>query len=273
MTINFYKYQGTGNDFVIVDDRKNQFPDSDVQLIKTIAHRRFGVGCDGFMLIRSSPDPTYDFELKYFNSDGKIGSLCGNGSRCAVKFAYDLLKMIGKETRFLASDGPHKAIVQDDGQVVFYLGDVTNIEKIEEDYFMDTGSPHYVRLLSKKEFDQIDVVKEGRVIRYNDRFKENGTNVNFVASQNGSHWIRTYERGVEDETLSCGTGTTAAAIRLAMNEVPSPISIHTLGGLLQVGYTKTEKGYENLSLCGPAEEMFKGQLVLEDLKKVYKYVK
>ena len=204
-SISFFKYQGTGNDFVMIDNRKNTFPKGEVGLIAKLCDRRFGIGADGVILIENDKDS--DFEMIYYNPDGSQ-SLCGNGSRCAVMFANHL-GIIEEKTKFLAVDGVHEAYIQD-GRVYLSMHDVGSFEQIGEDYLIDTGSPHYIKYV--KDLDQKDMIKEGQAIRYSDRFKEEGINVNLIQENEQGLSIRTYERGVEGETHSCGTGCTAAAL-------------------------------------------------------------
>ncbi|GJM28018.1 MAG: diaminopimelate epimerase [Cyclobacteriaceae bacterium] len=250
--INFHKYQGTGNDFIMIDDRMNGFDLSRIDLISRWCDRKFGIGADGVILIRDHPD--YDFEMVYFNPDG-TQSLCGNGSRCAVRFA-ESLGIVSASCKFMAVDGLHEGQIQGE-QIRIKMHNVDTLLKTEEDYFVDTGSPHYVTLV--KELANVDVVKEGRTIRNNPRFLPGGTNVNFVQPKNGQVLVRTYERGVEDETLSCGTGVTAVALVMAAQGFESPVNISAAGGDLQVSFIKTpDKGYTEVYLSGPAEKVFEG---------------
>ncbi|MEN7550279.1 diaminopimelate epimerase [Rapidithrix thailandica] len=255
MLVNFYKYQGTGNDFVIIDDREEQFDIANYQLVNWLCHRRFGIGADGLILLRNAEG--YDFRMVYFNADGHEGSMCGNGGRCIVAFAK-FLGIFDKQTSFIAVDGPHQAFVKE-GLVHLKMGNVEEIETGKDFFFMDTGSPHYIQFV--KNIEDIDVVKEGQKIRYNDRFAAEGTNVNFVQkSDNNSIKVRTYERGVEDETLSCGTGVTASAIAANQQGMQSPIDVEALGGNLQIAFQQTNHLYQDIYLTGPAQQVFKGTI-------------
>ncbi len=256
MKIHFYKYQGTGNDFVIIDDREKDFPVDNESLIRQICDRRFGIGADGFILLQEKP--AYDFEMKYFNADGREGSMCGNGGRCTVAFARKLgIKKSGYH--FWAIDGPHRAIIKKDGWVELKMQNVERVEKGEGYYFMDTGSPHHI--VFTENVDEVNVVQQGRKIRYSERYKEQGTNVNFVELKTEGIRVVTYERGVEDETLSCGTGVTAAAVAYALQrkfQEPAEVEITAKGGDLSVRLQPSQKGFKNIWLCGPAEFVFEG---------------
>ena len=257
MQINFYKYQGTGNDFVMIDNRTNSFPKNNTKLIEFLCDRRFGIGADGLMLLNEIEG--FDFEMKYFNADGKEGSMCGNGGRCMIKFAYHL--NIRRDVyRFLAVDGVHEAEIDDDGTVSLKMKDVKTIRKFHNDFIVDTGSPHYIKL-SNHVLD-MDVYKKGYEIRNSAEFKEDGINVNFVEvlEEPGKIIVRTFERGVEDETMSCGTGVTASALVCFHNENGfNEVQVETPGGFLTVEYEKTDENrYENIWLCGPAEKVFEG---------------
>ncbi len=265
MEIPFFKYQGTGNDFVIIDNRSQRYVSrTDHELVERLCDRKFGVGSDGLMLLQNSSD--YDFEMVYFNADGYEGSMCGNGGRCIVAFAH-YLGAIGDECRFIAVDGPHDAKVLKDGWVELKMLDVAEVEKGDGFYFLDTGSPHYVAFAP--DVAQIDVVKEGRAIRYSDRFKAEGTNVNFVQKSADQLIVATYERGVEDETLSCGTGVTAAALAASLQGgeeadlAGATTNIQAKGGKLQIKFTKTQNGFENVWLCGPATPVFQGTITIQ----------
>ncbi len=258
MKIQFQKYQATGNDFVLIDNRSGA-----VQLtldqIRHICNRRLGVGADGLMLIESHPSE--DFRLQYFNSDGSQ-SLCGNGSRAAVHMAASL-GIVKDTARFEAFDGVHEASLTGDNTVRLKMADVGRIERIGGDFFIDTGSPHYVKFVTRVR--EYPVVDEGRRIRYDAQFAPGGTNVNFVEIvDDNSIFVRTYERGVEDETLSCGTGVTAAAIAASYKALQSPIAVATLGGHLSVEFSPPPDGlgapFSDVYLIGPARSVFTGQL-------------
>jgi diaminopimelate epimerase len=258
MTIQFFKYQGTGNDFVMIDDRNEVFPIHNHELIAHLCHRRFGIGADGLIAIRKDAD--YDFRMIYFNADGHEGSMCGNGGRCAVKFTYDL-GIISENTRFIAVDGEHLASVCDE-DVFLKMQDVKTIEQHTDYDFMNTGSPHYVTYTA--DIENEDIYGRGYAIRYSDEWvAKGGTNVNFVQIlSEDSIFVRTYERGVEDETYSCGTGVTACAISAHLREgVQSPVGIKVLGGNLRVSFEQTAPQiFENIYLIGPAKRVFIGEI-------------
>ncbi|MDU0369337.1 diaminopimelate epimerase [Hymenobacter endophyticus] len=263
-TLSFFKYQGTGNDFVLLDDRAQLFDIDNHQLVRFLCDRRRGIGADGLILLR--PHQQLDFEMVYFNADGYVGSLCGNGSRCAVAFAHDL-GLINRETHFQAADGPHEAHIDEDGLVHLRMQDVLGQQEVEEyGIFLDTGSPHLVRFQPASTLAELNVFAEGRVIRYNERFREKGTNVNFVEAPAvpGQPWqVRTYERGVEDETLSCGTGVTAVALAASKRGATSPVHLRTPGGDLHVAYEARPDGsFTNVYLSGPAQRVFSGTIEL-----------
>ncbi|MVN78237.1 diaminopimelate epimerase [Hymenobacter sp. HMF4947] len=263
----FHKYQGTGNDFVILDDRAAQFDLTNQPLIARLCHRRFGIGADGLMLLRNTEG--YDFEMVYFNADGNPSSMCGNGGRCLVAFAKHL-GIIDKEANFLAVDGPHQARVEADGTVRLKMIDVAPVQEAwvgEEDVFVHTGSPHHVHFLDASEghtLAEFDVYGAGHDIRYDQAYDPAGTNVNFVETPaDPAHpWpVRTYERGVEDETLSCGTGVTAVALAASQRGATSPVRLQTPGGLLEVSFdVRADGGFENVWLSGPAVRVFGGEL-------------
>lgn len=252
-TGSFYKYQGTGNDFVMIDNRDGQFP-VEQPYIEHLCHRRFGIGADGLILLENDPD--YDFRMVYFNADGREGSMCGNGGRCTVRFAEDLGIFSGRTT-FIAVDGEHEAKANST-DISLKMGEVHSIEHRENYDFMNTGSPHYVRYVA--DIHHYDVVAEGKKVRYADDWvKRGGTNVNFVeVIDSETIYVRTYERGVEDETYSCGTGVTACALSAHMKHgMPSPIKVRTNGGNLQVSF---DEGFQNVYLTGPAIRVFEGNL-------------
>ncbi|MFN5334206.1 MAG: diaminopimelate epimerase [Bacteroidota bacterium] len=260
MMIEFRKYQGTGNDFVVLDNRNGIYSSLNQDNIAFLCHRRFGIGADGLMMLQHKEG--YDFEMKYYNADGAEGSMCGNGGRCIVQFAIDL-KIIEAKTYFLASDGPHNAVITASGMIELQMKDVDGIEKRDSVSILNTGSPHYIQSVTN--LTQWNVEAEGKAIRYNDEFKEKGINVNFIEPCNDGIKIRTYERGVEAETLSCGTGATAAALSVAADTtLPQVIHVYTLGGMLQIKFIK--KGIDQFShvwLCGPATHVFNGTIPLQ----------
>lgn len=256
MQIHFHKYQGTGNDFIMIDDRHQAFPLHNEALIAKLCNRRFGIGADGLILLQHNE--SYDFRMIYFNADGKEGSMCGNGGRCTVKFAFHL-GVFGDKTTFMAVDGEHEAFIDTQNKVHLKMNDMQNIEENQDHFFLDTGSPHYVAFVEN--LNDFAVFKEGKKVRYNERFKNEGTNVNFIEKLNPqSIQVRTYERGVEAETFSCGTGVTAAALVTYVKEgMQSPIDIQTLGGNLQISFReKTTHNFQDIFLIGPAEKVFEG---------------
>lgn len=252
----FYKYQGTGNDFVMIDNRNGQFPKEDTELVAKICHRRFGVGADGLILLEN--DAETDFRMVYFNADGKEGSMCGNGGRCIVAFA-NFLDVIEEETVFNAVDGLHKATIVGD-VVSLKMLDVSEIKEKSNALFMDTGSPHHIQLVNG--LKSFNVAKEGARIRYG-IYGEKGSNVNFVETNvDGGFSIRTYERGVEDETLSCGTGVTAVALGMYHlgNTKEKTVAVKALGGNLEVSFKEDHGAYSDIYLKGEAKQVFKGEL-------------
>lgn len=262
MKLHFFKYQGTGNDFIIADNRQKEYSSLTAGQIHQLCDRRFGIGADGVMLLNEKPG--FDFEMKYYNADGKEGSMCGNGGRCMVKFAWQL--GIHREVfKFLASDGSHEAEIDTDGIVSLKMKDVKNIRRFHNDFILDTGSPHYIKMVSN--VMQLDVYKKGSEIRHSKEFEEDGINVNFVEQLSSPDKIivRTFERGVEDETFSCGTGVTAAALVCYHNENGfNDVEVKTLGGLLSVEFDRIDDNrYENIWLCGPAEKVFEGTVEIK----------
>lgn len=259
MILQFHKYQGTGNDFILADNRKAEYNGLTTDQVRRLCDRRFGIGADGLMLMNERPG--YDFEMKYYNSDGKEGSMCGNGARCMVKFAYHL-GIHRNLYRFLATDGTHEAEIDIDGIVSLKMKDVKAIRKFHNDFILDTGSPHYIKLVN--DIMDLDVYKKGSEIRHSREFEEEGINVNFVehTADVDKIIVRTFERGVEDETFSCGTGVTAAALVCYHNENGyNEVEVKTLGGTLTVEYDRLDDNkYENIWLCGPAERVFEGQV-------------
>lgn len=260
MKIEFYKYQGTGNDFILIDNRKNNVS-LDAKIIEKFCNRRFGIGADGLMFLEL--DNRADFKMVYFNSDGNQSSMCGNGGRCIVAFAKEI-GFISQACTFFAIDGLHEANIQSN-IVSLRMNDVTTIDcRQDGSFFLNTGSPHVVQYVENiKDFK---VVEEGRKIRYNNEFKANGTNVNFIEKQKDHLFVRTYERGVEDETFSCGTGVTAAGIVASLAEAKEEVKIKTIGGDLKVRFKgNISKGFTDVWLEGPARFVFKGEIDTDDL--------
>ena len=262
MIIKFYKYQGTGNDFIILDNRNNEYSSLTPLQINRLCDRRFGIGADGLMMLKNKEG--YDFEMIYHNADGKEGSMCGNGGRCLVKFAYHL-GIVETTYKFIATDGEHEAEIDNDGIVSLKMKDVNGIEDYHGDHILDTGSPHYIKMVG--DVMAYDVYQKGKDIRYSSQFNDKGINVNFVEQRDEDHIVvRTYERGVEDETFSCGTGVTASALVNYHNENGfNEVIVITKGGRLSVEFDKVgENNFANIWLSGPAEKVFEGSYELKD---------
>ncbi len=258
MKLTFYKYQGTGNDFVMVDNRDKIFPKNDTKLIGHLCDRRFGIGGDGLILLEN--DDATDFRMVYYNSDGNESSMCGNGGRCIVAFA-NALELIDTETEFTAIDGRHHATISNDGTISLHMKDVHTVSVYEDYVYLDTGSPHHVELV--EDLDTFDVKKVGASIRYSGLYGDKGSNVNFVAPAGTDKFsVRTYERGVEDETLSCGTGVTAVAIAMKVLERTdaNTVKLETPGGGLEVSFIQNGKQFTEIYLKGPATFVFKGDI-------------
>ena len=258
MELTFYKYQGTGNDFVMIDNRNGSLDVSNLALVRRLCDRKFGIGSDGLIAIQNHPD--YEFEMVYFNADGSQ-SMCGNGARCAVAFSA-FLQIFKEKTRFLAIDGPHEATLVAD-QVELLMADVKSIERRSGDFFVNTGSPHHIRFVEKTE--GYPVFEEGKSIRHDPQYAPGGTNVNFVQRLAKDHvFVRTYERGVEDETLSCGTGVTAAALVYGAQHNQNNVKINTLGGELSVRFHSNPDGsFSEIWLIGPAVQVFSGKIKID----------
>ncbi len=258
MILTFFKYQGTGNDFIILDNREKQIPELTTRQVHKLCDRRFGIGADGLMLLGKKEG--YDFEMIYYNADGKESSMCGNGGRCLVKFAWHM--GIHKTVyHFLAVDGEHEAEIELNGRVKLKMKDVKHVDSHSQYAVLNTGSPHYIKYAN--DVANINVVEQGREIRNSKPFAEEGINVNFVESlDQDSIFVRTYERGVEDETLSCGTGVTAAALVSAHNDNGfNRVEVKTPGGHLSVEFERTDDDhFQNIWLCGPAELVYKGMI-------------
>jgi len=271
--MHFWKYQGAGNDFVMLDQREQQWLSrADTDTIARLCDRRFGIGADGLILLQHLPG--YDFEMIYFNADGRESTMCGNGGRCIAAFAQDL-GVVSAHCRFWAIDGGHEAWIRKEkgkaSWVELKMSPVPSVERPEPDTFvLNTGSPHYVRFVGAVE--GVDMVQEGRSVRYSDQFRTHGINVNLVAPAPlqkeggaGALHIRTYERGVEDETLACGTGVTAAAIAHYLHSGrtggQADIPVHALGGDLSVRFQANADGsFSEIWLCGPANPVFEGTI-------------
>ena len=259
MRTTFYKYEGTGNDFIMIDNRELFFPKGDTRLIEKLCDRRFGIGADGLILLEN--DDVTDFRMVYYNSDGNESSMCGNGGRCIVAFAKKLHITEDTETDFIATDGLHHASILSQGMISLQMKNVDFVKKEEDYVFLNTGSPHHVMLVN--DLKNYDVKTNGAQIRYSDLYGKAGSNVNFVAQLGDAHFaLRTYERGVEDETLSCGTGATAAAI--AMHTIGRTqahhIHLDVEGGQLEVSFVKEGEQYSNVFLKGPATFVFEGAI-------------
>jgi diaminopimelate epimerase len=255
MGLQFYKYQGTGNDFVIIDNRLETFS-KNTQLIKKLCDRRFGVGGDGLILLENDSDT--DFKMVYYNSDGNESSMCGNGGRCLVAFAKKL-QIFDTNVTFIAVDGVHHATINSDETVSLQMKNVDEIAVSDNYTFMNTGSPHHIEMVH--DVKNFNVKEAGSEIRYSDLYGNLGSNVNFVEQINHDTFaVRTYERGVEDETLSCGTGVTAAAIAMFVTgkTTSKEVNLNVEGGLLKVKFDSDNTYFTNVFLIGPATLVFSG---------------
>lgn len=259
MDIHFYKYQGAGNDFILIDHRMSPLKEISYDRIKNLCDRRFGIGADGLMFLTAHDQ--FDFEMHYFNADGRPGSMCGNGGRCIVAFAKHL-GVIDRETNFLAVDGPHYAKISEEGNWIdLQMIDIDTINKDGDAYVLNTGSPHYVAQMN--DLQNYDVFHNGKAIRNNDTYKNEGINVNYVEDKGDYLFVRTFERGVEDETYACGTGVTAVALSMAQHKaqighIKTPVKV--LGGDLRIEFDYDGKQFTNVFLCGPAEKVFEGEV-------------
>lgn len=254
----FYKYHGTGNDFILVDNREKDKGLSQ-QTIANLCKRNFGIGADGLIMLENHKSA--DFYMRYYNSDGHLSTMCGNGGRCCVLFANHIGVLESQESNFIAADGAHYAKLLDENLVALQMNVSPDSEISGKAYIIQTGSPHYVRFVYN--IDSIDVNREGKIVRNSAQFKKDGINVNFVEETKSGLFVRTYERGVEAETLSCGTGVTAAAmalfykLRMKGNQV---IPIQTLGGKLQIQIEAEGSEITKIWLIGPAQEVFIGEV-------------
>lgn len=258
MKIEFYKYHGTGNDFILLDNRTNPYDNLTQKQVAFMCNRHFGIGADGLMLLNLKAG--YDFEMKYYNADGAEGSMCGNGGRCMVMFAAKM-GIRKSNYHFTACDGEHDADIDMNDLVRVKMNNVNKVETHLNHFILNTGSPHYVKHISN--LAQMDVRNGGKMIRYSKPFEKEGINVNFVETLDDDRiFVRTYERGVEDETLSCGTGVTAAALVSAHNDKGfNRVEVKTPGGNLSVEYDKIDDDhFENICLHGPATFVFKGEI-------------
>jgi len=260
--IHFYKYQGAGNDFIMVDNRENLIDHHNSKMISALCNRRFGIGADGIMFLQNLEG--YDFEMVYYNADGQPSSMCGNGGRCIVAFAK-FLDIIGSETDFLAVDGPHHAKISETGDwVSLQMIDVDDIRMDNDAYVLNTGSPHYVAFAH--DLANKNVYADGHAIRNNDTYKANGINVNFVEPSREGYFVRTFERGVEDETYACGTGVTAVALAMAKHHnqtgsINTPVKV--LGGDMNIRFNHEGGHFTDIFLEGPAKQVFEGDVVVE----------
>jgi diaminopimelate epimerase len=261
MTLKFSKYEGTGNDFIIIDDRKLQFPVSE-KLISKLCDRHFGIGADGLLLVQHSEG--YDFGMNYFNSDGSAATFCGNGGRCITAFAHQM-GICGNICRFMAADGIHHAqITENSGPtMIVELGmqDAVLYSTESNLYYLNTGTYHVVKFVENP--DNIDVVETGREIRFDSRFGPHGTNVNFAKMLKKQLYVRTYEKGVENETLSCGTGVTASAIAASLKYGGTSFYVNTAGGRLYVSFERADNTFKKVKLTGPAKLVFEGAIEIQ----------
>ncbi len=265
--IHFSKYHGAGNDFIIIDNRSQKIVFTSPDQVAALCHRRFGIGADGLILLEESG--LMNFRMKYYNADGNEGSMCGNGGRCITAFAAHL-DIIKNNASFEAIDGVHEAVIlKKDNLHTFVslkMNDVYRIEKNHSNYILNTGSPHYITFVD--EVEKVNVFVEGKAIRNSEQFKEMGINVNFVQAEMGRLTLRTYERGVEDETMSCGTGSVAAALALALENkiiTGQDVEVTTRGGKLFIEFEKDDNGFSNIWLKGPAEKVFEGTFEFSNL--------
>lgn len=261
--IPFVKYHGTGNDFVIIDHTEKQYLDpNNYDLIAAICHRRFGIGADGLMIIEKPSNELHNFEMLYFNSDGKPSTMCGNGGRCIT--AAFLKRSEHKEQSNLTFSFQNQTYQstfnKENGWIKLQMQNVSFIEITSAGYILDTGSPHLVQF--NDEVNSINVKKQGSVLRYSERFQEEGINVNFCAWNKNELSVRTYERGVENETYSCGTGVVASSISYALKaQLPDgniTIPISTRGGRLSVSFQKNGSRFTDIALSGPTVKICEG---------------
>ncbi len=263
MIVHFSKYHGTGNDFIMIDGRDQDTSQFNTNLIHRLCDRRFGIGGDGLIILANGDQA--DLKMHYYNADGNEGTMCGNGGRCFTAFANQL-ELSGAKTQFEGIDGLHMSTLLPNGHIRLKLKDVYNIKEMNDGYLLDTGSPHFVKFVTR--LDQLDVTGEGQEVRHQQRFGEGGVNVNFVEQGTSPDqiYVRTFERGVEAETYSCGTGVSAAAI-CSYHHHKSDIStyhIHTKGGKLKVSFMPLENGhFTEVYLTGPATKVYEGSIEID----------
>lgn len=273
MTLHFYKYEGAGNDFIIIDNRSLTIA-LDKEKIQSLCLRHFGIGSDGLMLLENVSNQSshtldknvekLDFAMRFYNPDGSGGMMCGNGGRCIVRFAKDIGAIQEDTTTFLAPDGTHSAEILKDGNISLRMKDVDSLEKYDDGYWIDTGTSHFV--VKSKDVKLEDLITVGRKLRYDKRFlQHNGTNVNFYTEISDNNLlIRTYERGVEDETLACGTGITATALCYSIDknfkDGSYMVNIETLHNKLSVKFFKKGNSFKDIYLIGPATKVFEGEV-------------
>jgi diaminopimelate epimerase len=258
MNLQFSKYEGTGNDFIMIDNRKLQFPASE-ELISRLCNRHFGIGADGILLIQRSEG--YDFGMNYYNSDGSHATFCGNGGRCITAFAHHI-GITGSTCRFMAADGIHHAQITENTGLVMTV-ELSMQDPVIYSYdnnicYLNTGTFHVVKFVDNP--DNIDIIEDGRQIRYDTRFEPHGTNVNFARLLKKELYVRTYEKGVEDETLSCGTGVTASAIAASIKYGGNAFYVNTAGGRLHVSFVRIDETFKQVKLSGPARLVFEGKI-------------
>ena len=281
--ISFYKLSGAGNDFILFDRKENPQLQITPEFARKVCSRRFGIGSDGILFFGDSQD--YDFDLNYYNADGSTGVLCGNGARCAIRFAQVSGRMKSKDTKFTVNNVMYSGKTHSNGKVTFNLNNPEDIklnlripfkgQTLKASYAY-TGAPHLVinikdirkdpddRKSSYKNMEDIPAYELGKEIRYLETFSPEGVNVNFILYDEGHKKIRTYERGVEDETLACGTGAAASAVTAFLNfNIKPPVTFLTKGGAeLEINFKSGSKGIHDLSLTGPAEIVFKGEITI-----------
>jgi diaminopimelate epimerase len=253
----FDKYEGAGNDFIIIDGRLKNFVSLNNSQIKKLCDRNFGIGSDGLIILNNHDD--LDFEMIYYNSNGNLSSMCGNGARCIAAFAYQK-KISSFNLKFQAFDGEHEAVIEKNNLVKLKMNDVFEINEYKDGILIDTGSPHYIKLV--KNLSKINVKVMGSLIRYSNQFKKEGINVNFIQKVNSELFkIRTYERGIEKETLACGTGAVAASLAIyhkGITDGLTQITMKALGGELTTNFNKTSKGFNQIHLTGEARKVYSG---------------